>query len=50
MNKRNCKWEVYWNYSRGTHQAGERVSRHVTYEAAEKKCKNDCGFWAIREV
>jgi hypothetical protein len=44
------KWRVYWYYANGAHEQGETVSRHQTYEAALKKCRNDCGFWGIEEL
>lgn len=48
--KRVYRFAVEWAYDNGSHQKGDLVSRHTTYELAEKACKNDCGFFRIVEL
>ncbi len=49
MEKSNFKWVVYVMYAYADKKCGEIISRHKTYEAADKKARKST-FWAIREA
>lgn len=46
-NKR--KWEVYVCYDYADKRRGDVISRHATYEAANRKARQST-FWAIRNT
>ena len=49
LSKSKFEWVVYAAYAYGDKDQGEIISRHRTYEAAEKKARQST-FWGVMDA